>query len=53
MAQLKTPWTINQHSAKDLRDYLQRRGISVDMFKLQPQYRDNLNTPGMEWLREL
>jgi hypothetical protein len=49
----RTPWTINVHSADELRAYLQRRGVSIETFKQQLQYRDNLDTPGLEWLWEL
>jgi hypothetical protein len=49
----KTPWTIPVDNAEELRDWLRRRGVSIDTFKQQWQYRDNLDTPGLEWLREL
>jgi hypothetical protein len=49
----RTLWTINVKSADELRDYLRRRGVSVETFKQQRQFLDNLDTPELEWLREL
>ena len=49
----KTQWTIPAKNVAELRDHLARRGISIELFKQQRQYLDNLETPGLQWLRDL